>query len=337
MPLWQETWPRFLRGAVWALATPAVLSLCRRFPLRRVRERGTLAAHLVGAALIPAAVLVCHFVALNLAAGDPIWRWSLWVLDFPPSLRALGHTTFLTYLGLLAVIWGLDAHREAQREEVEAQQLKARLAGARLMALKMQLHPHFLFNTLNTLLPLIFRDADSAARTIVQLGDLVRFSQRNGESPFVTLRDELAFLDRYLQIEETRFQDRLTVERDVDAQVLSASVPNLILQPLVENAIKHGITARPGPGRLEIRACRSGRTLVLEVQDDGVGLPAAVRAGRRQGVGLENTRGRLEQLYGSSHRFELVNRPSGGVVARIEIPLVEFGTGTAPAAKGATA
>ncbi len=199
--------------------------------------------------------------------------------------------------------------------------MKTRLAGARLEALKMQLHPHFLFNTLNSILPLVFRDRDAASRTVVRLADLLRLSLQNEGSDLITLRKELELLQVYLEIQQTRFQDRLTVRLDVEPGLADVLVPNLILQPLVENAIKHGISARPGSGRVEVRAWKlDGGRLGLRVADDG---PGPSEVGRRQGgegVGLRNTRDRLELLYPGDHTLQFGGAPGRGFEVVLSFP-----------------
>jgi LytS/YehU family sensor histidine kinase len=195
---------------------------------------------------------------------------------------------------------------------------------ARLEALKMQLHPHFLFNTLNSILPLVFRDREAASRTVVRLSDLLRLSLQNEGSDLIPLRKELELLKVYLEIQQTRFQDRLTVRLDVEPGIGDALVPNLILQPLVENAIKHGIAARPGSGRVEVHARREADRLRLLVRDDGPGPADPASAPSRPaegGVGLRNTRDRLELLYPGRHEFEFRGARDRGCEVLLTFPL----------------
>ena len=189
----------------------------------------------------------------------------------------------------------------------------------------MQLHPHFLFNTLNSILPLVFRDRDAASRTVVRLSDLLRLSLQNEGSDLIPLRKELELLKVYLEIQQTRFQDRLTVRLDVEPGIGDALVPNLILQPLVENAIKHGIAARPGSGRVEVHARRDADTLHLLVRDDGPGPDASAppRPGEG-GVGLRNTRDRLELLYPGRHAFEFRGGPRSGLRGGPDLPAARW-------------
>src|SRR4029079_2186861 len=176
-----------------------------------------------------------------------------------------------------------------------------------LQALKMQLHPHFLFNTLNSISALLDEDVDAADQMLARLGDLLRMTLENSGAQEITLQEELEFLRCYLEIEQVRFNDRLTVDMKIEPATLDAQVPNLILQPIVENAIKHGIVSRIAPGRIEISAIRYGGSLKLQVRDNGPGLhPGEASSGRvKEGLGLANTRARLEQRYRHDHRFEM--------------------------------
>jgi LytS/YehU family sensor histidine kinase len=186
----------------------------------------------------------------------------------------------------------------------------------------MQLQPHFLFNTLHAISALIPEEAKPARRMLARLGELLRMSLDHEETQEVTLREELAFLEPYLEIEQARLQDRLTVVMEIAPETLDARVPHLILQPLVENAIRHGIAPRIAPGRVEISATKGadGRFLHLEVRDDGQGVNADNQVRTRRGVGLSNIKSRLEQLYNSEHRFALENHSEKGVVVKITIP-----------------
>src|ERR1700724_2388633 len=200
-------------------------------------------------------------------------------------------------------------------QELRASRLEAQLAQAQLSALKMQLHPHFLFNTLNSISALLHGDVEAADRMVARLGDFLRLTLENSETQEVTLDQELEFLQCYLDIELTRFQDGLRVEFDIAPETRDALTPNLILQPLVENAIRHGIAHRIEPGRVEIRSERHGDRLHIEVRDDGPGF-----ASNTPGIGLSNTRARLERLYGSGYVLQLSNGTQNGAVVILEIP-----------------
>jgi LytS/YehU family sensor histidine kinase len=184
----------------------------------------------------------------------------------------------------------------------------------------MQIQPHFLFNTLHTVSELVHEDPDAAERMIVRLADLLRLTVDNAQTHEVTLAQEVEFLDAYLEIQRTRFQDRLQVEVAVGPGTAEARVPNLVLQPLVENAIRHGTASLGGLGKISVKSERRGARLRMEVHDNGPGPHPDPRPRGRQGVGIRNTRERLERMYGPGGRLELTHCPVGGTVAAVEIP-----------------
>jgi two-component system LytT family sensor kinase len=214
---------------------------------------------------------------------------------------------------------GWHYYQSFRERELHAAELQHELVEAKLAALRMQLNPHFLFNTLHAVSALIHENPDAADRVLVRLSELLRLTLDQSRPQEVALSEEIAFLEGYLEIEQTRFSDRLQIERNVEPETSDALVPFLILQPLVENAIRHGIEPREGIGRLSIRASRSNGTLQLRVTDNGGGLTGgAVRPG--EGIGLSNTRSRLRHLYGENYRLELVPAEGGGLEARIDLP-----------------
>jgi two-component system LytT family sensor kinase len=234
------------------------------------------------------------------------------------SLAYVFHGNLLTYSILVAATQGYLYYQRYRQGELRSAQLSAQLAQAQLQALRMQLHPHFLFNTLNSIATLIHKDPDAADQMTARLSDLLRLTLENIGVQEVPLAQELEFLERYLDIERTRFSDRLVVRIDVAPETLDASTPYLILQPLVENAIRHGIAARSLPGCVTVRAERDGEMLVLEVKDDGPGIPAA--SASNNGIGISSTRARLEKLYGDGHVFELNNAAEGGLAVKLAFP-----------------
>ena len=307
---------------VWAALTPLILLSGRPFFIDRDNWRRPLAAHLLlGLCFASSHLLLMSFVEqLTVWAHHPGKQMSFQLSAWYYFTKKF-HMAFLTYWVITGVSHAFEFYRRNRRNELRASQLEAQLSRAELHALKMQLHPHFLFNTLNTISALVHRDPRAADRMVARLGDLLRLTLDNQGVEEVSLKEELEFLQKYLEIEQTRFHDRLTVEVDVDPASLDARLPNLLLQPLVENAIKHGVSARPGAGRIEISARRENGTLNLRVRDDGNGLPAYSRPDcSRSGVGLANTRARLLQLYGDAQRFELANAEGGGCVVTISLP-----------------
>jgi signal transduction histidine kinase len=230
---------------------------------------------------------------------------------------------FVLYLLILWLVLGfahaLDFYRKYRERELRASHLEAQLAVAQLQVLKMQLQPHFLFNTLHAISALMHKDVDLADHMVARLGELLRTTLDNAGTQEVSLRQELDFIQPYLEIEQARLGPRLTVRIDADPAVMDARVPNLLLQPLVENAVRHGIAAQTGPGVIEIRACRECDLLKLTIRDNGRGLSSNYR----EGVGVSNTRARLHQLYGAAQRFEMHNHPTGGLLVTVALPYRE--------------
>lgn len=290
----------------WGLATPAVLALGRRFPLRSGAKSRAIATHL--AAL--AGLVVLHAGVLAVVSSPLFPRDGP-----PPAFRAMFVDTLLNraisdvivYAAILGIGYAVDTTR-----------LEAQLAGAELRALKMQVHPHFLFNTLNTATVLVEENPAAAKDVLGLLADLLRATLDQSGTQEIRLAEELELLETYLAIERTRFPDRLSVDLDVPDELREAWVPNLVLQPLVENAVRYGIAPRAAPGRISIRARCDGGVLTLAVADDGPG----VRPGPKgTGLGIANTRARLERLYGRAGRLDLGPVPGGpGTVATVTLP-----------------
>ena len=320
--LWKQSLAIWLVcGYVWAVLTPAILYLSERFRIEVGNWARGVLIHLPASIVFSLLQMGIYFVIFRLAGLPdeqkpfPASFSNLFIIEF--------HFGVLTYWVILGIKHALDYYRKYRERELLASRLEAQLAQAELQVLKMQLHPHFLFNTLHAISALMHRDAEAADRMIARLSDLLRITLENAGVEEVSLKQELELLGRYLEIEQTRFQDRLTVEMKIEPETLDARVPNLILQPLVENAIKHGIAPRSAPGLVEIRARRENGTLQLRVRDDGAGLPTDSPDALKEGVGLANTRARLQQLYGTKHRFELGNAPGGGLVVSMTIPFRE--------------
>ena len=228
------------------------------------------------------------------------------------------------YIGLIvASLIVITAHaflyyRSYLAGEVKRSALEAQLAQSQLQALKMQLHPHFLFNTLHSISSLVLEDPPRANSMIARLGDFLRLTLDHSEQQMVMLKQEIEFLRCYLEIEQVRFEDRLTVDFKIEPTTLSAHVPHLILQPLVENAIRHAIAPHAAPGCIKIEAKRSDGLLHLEIKDSGPGLNGASL--NVQGVGLKNVQNRLKQIYGDQFRFDMVDRPEGGLTVVLDLP-----------------
>lgn len=308
----------------WALLTPLCAALTRR--LGRLRSRPLL---LLGQLAGGAACCALHLTLIGL-------------LYFTTHTRHLGHGALaqiraffngylmldvITYLTIIGGCVALDLYRRNQEGErrvaglrLQAAQLESRMAEAQLQALRMELHPHFLFNTLNAACGLIRRrEPDAAVRVLELLSVLLRATLARGQAAEVSLRQELELLGAYLEIERTRFPDRLQIHQAIDPAAQEAQVPPLLLQPIVENAVRHGVAPVRGPGRVEIRAQVSASGLRVVVEDSGPGFPEPRLL--REGIGLQNTRARLAQMYGAAARLELANVPAGGARVTLTLPL----------------
>jgi signal transduction histidine kinase len=297
---------------VFALLSIPVSALARRFRFETGKWTRSLTVHVLGSVVFSLAYMV-------LRAGVGSWQSGAGFNDaFRPLLVKTWHFNFLIYWVIVAVSQAFDYYRRYRERELHASELEKHLVQAKLQALQMQLNPHFLFNTLHSISSLMHKDVEAADRMIMRLSDLLRAALDSADTQEVSLRKELELLQLYLGIEQIRFGDRLSVKMDVDAEALEARVPNLILQPLVENAIRHGIEPRARPGRIELHARRNAGALTLQVCDNGNGMPAPKPA--REGVGLSNTRARLRELYGEAHSFELRGRPEGGLQVVMTIP-----------------
>lgn len=328
-PPWSKIVSELTGLYLWALLFPIILWITKRFPIERRRWPGRLAVNVVLGLVIASSYglmsLFKNQLILNLASGEltlPILgQLSVQMIrQFPNYLLTSIEYFLAMYAAIVAGIYAVSYYRKYLDRELEASKLETQLAVAHLDVLKMQLHPHFLFNTLNAISALMHRDVDDADRMISKLSDLLRLSLEKDDRHQVPLLHELELLDHYVAIERIRFRDRLTVTIDVASDALEALVPKLILQPLVENAIRHGIAMRSAAGQVVLRGRRIGNRLRLEVHDDGPGLPPGGAESLREGVGLANTRARLQQLYNDDHRFILRNARTGGFEVVFEVP-----------------
>jgi two-component system LytT family sensor kinase len=306
------SWPRAVLVALvdwelWALATPLVAWLCARFPFSRARWGVPLAIHVPAGIALGGLKLFLDAMLTSLIVGPG--------RPGPFSFLKI-HLTLLTYWGIVAAIHVMRHYRVARAQELRAAQLEIELARAQVEALKMQLHPHFLFNTLNTVAGLMRDDPDAAELMLAKLAELLRRTLETADVQELGLDEELEFIEAYLTIQRLRYGDRLRVSIAVSDAARQARVPSLILQPLVENAIRHGVAEKPGPGRVEIGARLDGAELVITIANDGPSLPVTVR----EGYGLRNTRSRLLALYGARGSFSFGPQSGGGAVVGLRIP-----------------
>jgi two-component system, LytTR family, sensor kinase len=312
----QMTW-----AYVWALATPLVLWAAARRPI----ERG----NWIPSALLHIPISIVLSVVLTALARVIVWLKFSYPMGKPLTFESI--TNFVIgnfsegigiYLLIALTSYAYNYYRRYREGQLRTLQLEAQLSQAQLQALKMQLHPHFLFNTLHSISALLNKDVEAARKMITRLGDFLRLTLENSGSPEVTLKQEMEFLTCYLEIERIRFQNRLVTRVDMGERTLDAKVPNLILQPIVENAIRHGIAPRSSPGLIDIAAKQLDGKLRIQIRDNGPGLPDH-RTSQNQfkkGLGLANTETRLKRLYGADHLFDLTNDPAGGLIVTLEIP-----------------
>jgi two-component system, LytTR family, sensor kinase len=327
----------FQQMYTWALLTPFVFWLAGRFSVDKSNAVSRLALLLaigvvvafsvdrLNSSLVSAFHVRPRFAGSASPGGGPgIAPSSGGFFSILRGPMILNH--FILYIGVLSAGFARDyflryrsRERETARLQSETALLEAQLAEAKLAALNAQLNPHFLFNTLNAVSSLVERDPRGVRRMIARLSELLRYTLDGGHEPEVAVGQEIAFLERYLEIMQIRFEDRLEIDVQVGDEARDALVPSLILQPLVENAVKHGVEKVSGIGRIEITAMRHDDRLVLSVGDNGPGR-ANVDNGDERGVGLRNIRQRLEQLYGSEQSLTFLERSGGGTIARIEMP-----------------
>jgi two-component system LytT family sensor kinase len=302
---------------VYGILSLGVVWLARRFPPEGGSRWAKAGIHLAAA---------LAFSVVYIVARTIVGEVDSWIAGEPASFSEIFHPllvrTFpfnlLVYGVILTVSHALDYYRKYHERTVQTLELEKHLTEARLQALLHQLKPHFLFNTLNGIASLMHTDVDAADKMLVRLSELLRITMAHTGAPQTSLREEVAFIERYLDIEKIRFRNRLDVMIAIDEDAIDAQVPSLILQPMVENAMHHGIEPHSRMGRIEILGSRRGDNLVLTISDNGTGIPDGGL--KREGIGVANTRARLAELYGAHQKFEMANRPEGGLCVSITLP-----------------
>jgi len=313
---WDSVFGELIFSYLWLALTPLAIWLSQSFRIESGQRSKRLALHFL-ACVAFLLVQVLLFTVISIPFGwysqiTPFWtRYFLLILNFTPS-------NVMFYWGIIVIEHALDYYRKLKERELRASQLEAQLAQSQLQVLKMQLHPHFLFNTLNAISALIRESPDEADQMVSRLGDLLRMTLETAGLQEVTFKKELEFLKHYLDIEQTRFQERLKIEMAIEPDTLDGLVPSMILQPLVENSVRHGVAPRPEGGCIKIKAWRHHALLRLEVEDDGPGLCADTPVKER--VGLTNTRARVSNLYGDEHGLKLRHAAGGGLIVSLSIP-----------------
>jgi hypothetical protein len=299
------------RSYVWILLSPLISWLAKRFSFTNNNFWTSLGVHAVTGLIFAGMKAEVDYLTTGIthpiSNGSSVVAYQLDVL------------IYWAIIGASLSFYYHHFYNEYQKSMLQSSQLEARLAQAHLQVLKMQLHPHFLFNTLNAISTLVYKDPSAADRMISRLGELLRFAIDSIRLEEIPLRNEIALLEIYLDIERTRFGDRLAVTLQLDRCAENAKVPSLILQPIVENAIQHGIGRRARGGRIDVRTRLSGKKIEIEVQDDGLGFIPRNNS-TRVGVGLANTRLRLQALYGEDYGLECSDAPERGALIKLTIP-----------------
>ncbi len=313
-----------LMWLAWAPLMPFMIWLARKYSLIGEFWKRNILVHLpvfLLVSIIHSAAATVITLAINPFNNMGSSPKAFWPRFISRAQGALG-TDLLVCAGVIGICYALEYYRKYREREVLATRLEAQLAQAQLDALRMQLHPHFLFNTLNGIVGLVRDNKNNAAvRMLVGLSDLLRHALEHSARQEVELREEINFIKLYLGIQEMRFSDRLQIQFDIDPATTRAMVPNLILQPLTENALRHGIGGRADSGVVGISSAIEGDRLRLIVYDNGAGLPDDWQLQSGAGIGLANTAARLQQLYNEDHRFDIKNRNGGGVEVVIVMPL----------------
>jgi two-component system, LytTR family, sensor kinase len=318
-----------LQNGTWGLLGLFLLWLANRRPIESfsLSQWRNWGLHLLASIVVAAfGLFLAYLISLFVQAGEgkkPL-DMAMIVKGLPHFYRAYFHTNLLFMWAVVAAFHGLRIYRKYKAREVEAAQLETRFAEAQNLALRMQLQPHFLFNTLNSISALVHSNPEGADEMISRLGHFLRMTLDAPPGQLATLRQELAFIQDYLAIEQIRFQDRLQVEVQVPADLMELRLPTFILQPLVENALKHGLGDRPQGGTLLLRARQESGSLILEIQDDGSGFVPG-----REGLGLANVRSRLGLLYKGRHQLDILGAAGRGTLVVLRLPLDAAAAGDA--------
>jgi len=320
------TWLQALRRAalswtVWAFLTPFIIKVDRWLPISREAVLKRLAAQVPLSLFFTSLKQLLVSGATNLLLGAGPERL---VDSFDASFKGTFQANFMAYWVLVFVYITFDYHKHLREHEIRTAELERLASQSRLETLRAQLHPHFLFNALNTISAYVERSPRSSRKMLEELEELLRLSLEHSEAQEVPLAQEIAFVEHYLAIQKARFEERLAAMVKADPDVMNAMVPTFILQPLVENAVLYGMSPRLEQGSVEVRAWRTNGQLHLRVQDDGPGLPEDWDPKHSLGIGISNTRERLRQLYGERNQsFEIVSEPGRGVRVELSFPFHE--------------
>lgn len=313
---WQAIATNSVLFYLWALLTPLILWIGRRFLIEAPHFFRNLAIHFA-LSFLTAVVHLIVMGQVNYLLLNQILQQYVRPAPMVALAVGLGATNVMIYWGIVGVSQAVAYFRRTKEREIS-------LAQAQLQAIQTQLHPHFLFNTLNAISELVHEDADRAEQTIMQLSDLLRISLQSNATQEVSLKEELDFLRQYIEIQQTLLQERLQVKWTIAPETLDAQIPNLLLQPIIENAIRHGIAPKATGGTIEITAARTRDRLLISVEDDGVGLRSPAHPNIIEGIGLRSVRTRLRHFHRDNHQFSLKESSTGaGLCVELVIPYRE--------------
>ncbi|MEM9000399.1 MAG: histidine kinase [Bacteroidota bacterium] len=319
--LFELTWPEVLEWSIWGVFCPFIIALAKKYPKQSSGWLSKVKFHFpIGIIISLLHSVIYSYLrhAIEVALDDEfIWSFSK---NFMNRLYNF-QVPLMLYCSIVGMTYAVSYYQQFKDEALKAAEIQQKLAQAELLALKKQLHPHFLFNTLHAISSLMHKDIGAADKMIARLSNLLRATLENTGVQEVTLKQEMEILKVYLEIEQIRFQDRLEVAIQVDPEIYDKKVPNLILQPIVENAIRYGVAPFTKPGKIAVAANQANGHIELKVSDNGNGMPSTNEADIKEGIGLKNTRMRLQQLYGEKGQLILTNiGQNQGLEVKILIP-----------------
>ncbi len=318
--VWKAVSVQLASSYGWFVLMPVILWLANYYPLdRRGNPARNVAVNLIGGVLLVLVHLAWNAFSQSFL-GYRNRQFETYFSAYAFQFYLSFHWSCVVYLQINIILYGIRYYNKFRAGELRASKLEARLAQTRLKVLQMQLHPHFLFNTHNAIAELIHKNPDAAEKMVENLSDLLRMSLNKLNVEEISFQQELEFLDKYLEIEQIRFHDRLRIVKDIAPDTLDATVPNMILQPLVENAVKHGIAPLIEGGTIEIRSVRENGNLRVEITDDGIGAGGEIV----EGIGISNTRRRLKQLYENAHEFRIESNKEKGMSVNLIVPFRRF-------------
>lgn len=311
-----------MRIYLWVFVGFIIYKISILFPFNEKRWKSSLIVHIIGSFIISLFHVYLNYFGSYLLKIIYFHRFNFYGMGLTINnvIMSFYKYNLLVYWIMLGASIAFNYYRQLKKREIEAAQLESQLTRAQLNSLKMQLHPHFLFNTLHTAIGLMNKDIEAAKDILTLLSDLLRITLTFTDQQEISLKKEMEFIDKYLEIQKIRFGEKLNIKTDINQDTLNAAVPAMILQPITENAISHGISPYKRPGHLKVSSKRKNEYLILEVHDSGNPIQSYEKIEKSDGIGIKNTIDRLNKLYGKKYTFELINSSLGGLLVKISIP-----------------